>query len=115
MSKASRAEWRALAAVLVEAGTLTASDLRALELLADTLTSCAEFAAIIARDGVLITGPSGAPKAHPAVAGLGQARAQARQLLQDFGLTPAARGGVEAAPAPKSAKPDPLDEFAMAG
>ncbi|MEP7301716.1 MAG: phage terminase small subunit P27 family [Caldimonas sp.] len=112
LSAAAAAEWDRLAADLVALGTLTAADLRALELLVQTLDSCQTFAAAIERDGLLIESGGGAMKAHPGLAGLGTARAQARALLRDFGLMPSAR--VDAAPgAPPG--PDPLDEFTIAG
>lgn len=115
LSEAAAAEWRALAPLLVEAGTLTPADLRALELLAATLADAASFAAAIERDGLLVTGAAGAKKSHPGLNALGQARAQARALLADFGLTPRSRGGVEVAPQGASGEPDPMDEFRMAG
>lgn len=112
LSAGAAAEWRKLAPLLVKAGTLTRADLRALELLAETLASAAEFAGVIARDGTLIDGAGGSKKAHPALQALATARAQARQLLSDFGLTPRGRSGIEPAPPGKSTAPDPLDEFA---
>ena len=111
VSDAAKAEWQRLAPILVNAGTLTANDLRALELLAETLASAAAFAAVIAKDGTLIEGAGGTRKAHPALQALATARAQARALLHDFGLTPRGRAAVEQAPAAPTAADDPYAEF----
>lgn len=95
---AAAAEWRRLAPLLVEVGTLTAADLRALQLLAETLASAAHLAATVKAEGYTVPGAAGGVKSHPCLVALSQARAQARALLADFGLSPRSRGGVDAAP-----------------
>lgn len=98
LSDKAKGEWERLAPALIAAGTLTNSDLRGLELLADTLATSAELAEIVRHEGTTVAAGSGGTKAHPALAGLAQARALARTLLNDFGLTPRGRGAVDAAP-----------------
>lgn len=111
LSPGAAAEWRTLARTLVDLGTLTAADLRALEMLAGLLNDIRMFGTAIAADGLVITS-GGVTKAHPGLAALGTARGLARMMLRDFGLTPGAR--VEAAPM-ASPQSDPLDEFTVAG
>lgn len=105
LSEAARDEWRRLAPLLVTAGTLTAADLRALELLADTLATAGEMAQVVRDQGSTIEVGSGTRKAHPALQALAQARAQAHRLLSDFGLTPRGRSAIDAAPEPDHGKP----------
>lgn len=112
LSDAARAEWERLVPVLIGAGTLTTADLRALELLVTTLASADELAELVHREGVTVPAGNGGTKGHPALAGLAQARSLARALLSDFGLTPKARGAVDAAPeAPKPGKLTGLASF----
>jgi P27 family predicted phage terminase small subunit len=93
-------EWRALAPVLVAAGTLAASDLRALRLLCETLATEAGARAVVGAEGFTVPTADGGQKPHPAVRIMETSRAQAAALLRDFGLTPRARGTVDAAPGP---------------
>lgn len=100
--------WKALAAILTPLGTLAPSDAIALSLLARTLASIDSYEAAIEREGVTIAGkPPGSLRAHPAVAALQAARTLARALLRDFGLSPASRESVGAAPTP-----EPVNRFA---
>lgn len=98
MSEGARREWKGLAADLVAAGTLAASDLRALRLLSEVLAQIGTLEAVLAKEGLTIPGSTGAPKAHPAIAGLAQARAMAHRLLSDFGMIPSARSRVDELP-----------------
>jgi P27 family predicted phage terminase small subunit len=83
--------WRRCGAQAIQLGTLTEHDLTGLELLARTLASIAELEAQLAADGLVLQSDSGARKAHPGLAALNGARAQARNLLGDFGLLPSGR------------------------
>ena len=106
LSPLARVEWAALATELVEAGMLRRLDLRALRLLAETLGSVAELAALVAVEGATLPGAAGARKGHPALMALGAARSLARQMLADFGMTPRGKGAVEAVPeTPPPGKP----------
>jgi P27 family predicted phage terminase small subunit len=92
------AEWRVLAPVLCDLGTLTTADLRALRLLCETLAAVADLAEVLGREGHTVPAGSGGVKGHPAAQALATARAQAHRLLADFGLTPRSRAGVDQAP-----------------
>ncbi len=107
LSPRAAAEWRHLARELVETGVLTGADLRALELLAETLALEADMRAIVAREGATIAGAEGGRKGHPALKIGAEARSQAIRLLEAFGLTPASRQRVDQAPAPRTAENGP--------
>ncbi len=98
LSPAAASEWAVLAPILVELGTLTRADLRALELLCELLASVGELEEVIRREGHTIEAASGGRKGHPAAQALATARTQAHRLLADFGLTPRARASVDQAP-----------------
>lgn len=89
-SKAKR-EWVELAQRGVELKTLTNADLRALEMLAETLASEKQLRIVIEREGQTISTGGGGRKAHPALKALAEARAQSMRLLTAFGMTPAGR------------------------
>lgn len=105
LSPLAKNEWQSLAPLLTDAGTLSGSDLRALELLCETLASASEFADIVRTEGATVPAAGGGTKGHPALQALATARSQARALLTDFGLTPRGRGGVDAAPELPGASP----------
>ena len=99
LSDETRKQWRRLAPAAKEAGTMTASDVIAFELLCRTLATAIEAEQIIADEGATIAAGSGGRKAHPALAMMATARAQATALLAQFGLTPRGRATVAPAPA----------------
>lgn len=111
LSKAAADEWKRLAAALVEVGTLTRGDLRALQLLSETLAAVADLAATIAKEGFTVAGVGGGVKSHPCLVALAQARAQSHRMLADFGLTPRARGGVDQAPDSTDDDADPAARY----
>jgi len=95
---------------MVLIGRLTGADLRALELLCETLASEGEARAVVAREGFTVPTADGGQKPHPAVRIMETARNQAHRLLADFGLTPKGRQAVDTTPPPD---PDnPFAEFA---
>ena len=100
LSQRAAAEWRYLAHELVQAGILTGADLRALELLAETLAMEGEMRAVIAAEGATIPAAEGGRKGHPALKIATEARSQAIRLLEAFGLTPVSRQRVDRAPQP---------------
>lgn len=104
LSDMARAEWEALAPIAVAQGTLASADLRAFELLCETLATAAAAQATVAAEGLTING-AGTVRTHPAVKIQEGARAQATRLLIEFGLTPRARGHVDAVAAPDRANP----------
>ncbi|OMG74906.1 phage terminase small subunit P27 family [Burkholderia ubonensis] len=98
MSSRAAAEWKRVAPLVVSLGLLTASDLRALELLAETLATEAQLRETLDREGLTIATGSGGSKAHPALRALSDARAQATRLLDAFGLSPRGRQSIDAPP-----------------
>ncbi|ABK08072.1 MULTISPECIES: phage terminase small subunit P27 family [Burkholderia cepacia complex] len=91
-------EWQRVAPLVVSLGLLTASDLRALELLAETLATEAQLRETLDREGLTIATGTGGSKAHPALRALSDARAQASRLLDAFGLSPRGRQAIDAPP-----------------
>ena len=101
LSAEARKQWRRLAHAAKETGAMTASDLIAFELLCRTLATAIEAEEIIAEEGATITAGGGGRKAHPALAMMATARAQAAALLAQFALTPRGRAAIAPAPASK--------------
>jgi len=99
LSERARIEWKALAPVCCEMGTLTNADLRALELLCECLATESDLRETLKREGLTIPGAGANSKGHPATKLLESTRSQAVRLLCEFGLTPRGRLGVELAPA----------------
>ncbi|BBK33770.1 P27 family predicted phage terminase small subunit [Stella humosa] len=99
LSDRAKVEWRKLAPVAVALGTLTLADLRAFELLAETLATEREARDTITREGMSTPTGDGGLKPHPAVRIMEAARNQACRLLDTFGMTPRGRGNVERAAA----------------
>jgi len=104
LSERARIEWKALAPVCCEMGTLTNADLRALELLCECLATESDLRETLKREGLTIPGAGANSKAHPATKLLESTRNQAVRLLCEFGLTPRGRLGVELAPALRANK-----------
>lgn len=76
MSSRTAGEWTRVAPLVVSLGLLTASDLRGLEVLADTLATKAQLRETLNREGLTVaTGPGGS-NVHPALRALSAARAQ---------------------------------------
>lgn len=97
LTERARTEWDRLAPLIWEQQTLTASDLRGLELLCETLGTAQQAQETIATAGLTIAGDGGRIRAHPAIKILEAARSQATRLLIEYGLTPRARSHVEPA------------------
>lgn len=93
LSEAAKTEWKRLAPVVVNLGTLSRADLRGFELLCSILGTAADAEAVIKTEGMTFA-TSGGMRAHPACKLLETARAQAARLLEQFGLTPKARNYV---------------------
>lgn len=98
LSPGAAVEWGRLTEVLVEVGSLTRADLRGLALLCELLADVRDLEEQVRRDGYLVPAANGGTKGNPASQALATARAQARQMLSDYGLNPRARGSVDAAP-----------------
>ena len=93
MSEAARDEWKRLAPIVVDLGTLSRADLRGFELLCSILGTAADAESVIKSEGMTFA-TAGGVCAHPACKLLETARAQAARLLEQFGLTPKARNYV---------------------
>lgn len=107
MSELAAAEWRQLADVLVRSGMLVESDLRALELLAETLATEAQLREILRGRSLMMESDKG----HPAFRMQLTTRTLAARLFDQFGMTPKAREGVSAQPtAKRKSLWDQLDE-----
>jgi len=104
LSAAARVEWDWLATEGVQLGTLTASDLRALRMLAEMLAQIDDLAARVQTEGFTLQSGD-TIKANPALRALESARVQAVALLKQFGMTPLSRQSVNLAPAPKADNP----------
>ncbi|WP_254608128.1 phage terminase small subunit P27 family [Burkholderia lata] len=98
MSSRAATEWVRVAPLVVSLGLLSGSDLRALELLAETLATEAQLRETLDREGLTIATGTGGSKAHPALRALSDARAQAARLLDAFGLSPRGRQAIDAPP-----------------
>jgi len=113
LEDSGKVAWGRLSVLLDRMGVLTEADGAALERLCDCYTDILECRKLIARDGrtYQTTATSGEMliKANPAVAQLRAADSQFKSYLVEFGLTPAARSKVNAAP--EDDKKDPLQEF----
>ena len=101
--------WRELAPVLEDMRVVTAADRQALALLCDALGEYADARAVITKQGVTYEAmtASGAVmvRPRPEVTIAADAWRRASAMLQQFGLTPSARGKVTARP------PETRDEF----
>ena len=127
LSDAAKVAWGRLSVMLDRMGVLTEADAPALERLCDCYAEILECRDLIARDGrtyssvtTRTTSEDGEEttveevksllKANPAVGMLADADKRFKSYLIEFGLTPAARSKVNAAP-PEDDKKDPLQEF----
>jgi P27 family predicted phage terminase small subunit len=94
LSRGARAEWKVLAPRVAALGLLTTTTIRTFQLLCETLGTIREAEAAIKKDGFTIPTKDGEKK-NPAVSIMETARAQARQLFAEFGLSPRSRQNVD--------------------
>jgi P27 family predicted phage terminase small subunit len=99
LSDRAKKEWRKLMPAVMAIGTISRCDLRAFQLLCETLATAVEAAELIEKEGMTILAGSGGRKAHPAIKVLEGARRHAGSLLESFGLTPRGRQSVDVLPA----------------
>jgi phage terminase small subunit len=62
----------------------------------------ASLEAIVARDGVTVTGSKGQPRIHPAVTAIASARRVLARLLKDVGIPLPEKQDADPAPSPRS-------------
>lgn len=91
----ARAEWDRVAPTLHAAGVLSLLDGGRLADYCAAHSLAVEATRLYQEEGIVVDSPQG-QKAHPAVGTAKEARAQARQLAGEFGLTPAGRSRVSA-------------------
>jgi P27 family predicted phage terminase small subunit len=88
LSTRAREEWRRLAPIAHQAGTLTARSAKAFEILVEVLATERQARELVATDGITVkTGRDGV-KPHPAVRTMETARAHAAVLMRQFRLEP---------------------------
>jgi len=109
LSPVAKKFWRENAPRLEAVGRLTALDAVAFAALADAWSHVVDAAAIVGRDGPMVTGPRGKISANPAIKILFAWQKTYLDLARDFGMTPSSRkrfGFVEA-----DLADDPAEEF----
>lgn len=111
LSARAQAEWERVAPEVAALGILARSDLRALELLAETLATEAHLREVLDGEGLTTPTAAGGSKAHPALRALDAARTQSQRMLNAFGLTPIGRQSIDAPP-PKPEANNPFSQFA---
>ena len=90
LSKEAKIEWKRVAPILVERGTLTEGDLGMLESYCTAVGTIRAGQALINAEGLTVIGPQGV-KRHPAVGIVNSAQTTARQAANELGLTPVSR------------------------
>ncbi|MDR4306564.1 phage terminase small subunit P27 family [Chelatococcus sambhunathii] len=90
LSPDAKAEWKRVAPILAERGTLTEADLGTLESYVTATGIVREAQRAITRDGLITATPDG-PKRHPAFGIMNAAMTTARLCAAELGLTPVSR------------------------
>jgi P27 family predicted phage terminase small subunit len=96
LDPAARKVWRGLLAELDQLELVTNLDVAALAVLADAIARHREAAALVARDGTVITPEGGRPMQNPGVLIVAKYAGIIRQYGAAFGLDPAARAKLAA-------------------
>jgi len=94
----AKREWRRISRHLSAMGLLTTADRAALALYCDAYGRWLEAIKALQQYGVVIKSPNGYPVQSPYVAIANKAGEQVRLLLGEFGMSPASRTRVTAAP-----------------
>ena len=113
LSKAARQEWRRMGERLLAVGLITVLDNPAFALYCEAWAKWREAEDRLAAEGMVYLAPSGAPHVSPYYQIAAQERQAAYRFLIEFGMTPASRSRVKAAPKPQAA--DPFEEFLNGG
>lgn len=104
LSARAREEWRRLAPIAHEVGTLTARSAKSFELLVEVLATERQARQVVADEGITVkTGKDGV-KPHPAVRTMEQARAHAAALMRQFRLEPPKTAAANPPPAKAKGK-----------
>ena len=114
MSKAARVEWDRIVPLLERLGLLSQLDRAALASYCEAWSDFIRATRKVEREGLTIVTSNGNVIQNPALGVKNQAREAIRKLASEFGLSPAARAGLEVTPpALGAAKPssDDASEF----
>lgn len=87
----AREEWAFICSALKEIGVLQSTDRAGLELYCKAYSRAKKMAALIEKEGEVITSPNHYLQPHPAIAIMESAENTCTKWLIQFGLTPAAR------------------------
>jgi P27 family predicted phage terminase small subunit len=98
LSREAKAEWRELAPRVQRLGLLTTTTVQSFKLLCQTLGTVRQMEAVLALDGMTELNSKGVRRTRPEVHILQNARAQARALLESWGLSPRSRQNVDVTP-----------------
>jgi P27 family predicted phage terminase small subunit len=98
LGEEARKEWKRITKDLHVLGLLTSIDRAALSLYCDAWGRWIESLDSLKKYGVVIKSPNGYPVQSPYLAVANKAAEQVRLLLGEFGLSPASRARVHAAP-----------------
>jgi P27 family predicted phage terminase small subunit len=97
LSREAKAEWRELAPQVHRLGLLTQTTAQSFKLLCQVLGTVRQMEAVLA-DGMTVVNDKGVRRSRPEVHILQNARAQARALLESWGLSPRSRQNVDVTP-----------------
>jgi P27 family predicted phage terminase small subunit len=109
LSKEARKEWRRTGRFLLEVGLITELDRAAFAAFCTAWARWVEAEDALRNFGIVLKSPSGFPIQSPYLAIANKAMEQMRSLLSEFGMSPASRSRVTAAPAPVDE--DPFEAF----
>ena len=109
----ARKEWRRASKLLAQLGLLTAIDRAALAMYCESWGRWVEAERAMQEYGVMMKSPNGFPMQSPYLAVANKAMEQMRQLLAEFGMSPASRTRVAAVDF--DAELDPLEELRRRG
>jgi P27 family predicted phage terminase small subunit len=109
LSKEAKKEWRRSGRFLLEMGLISELDRAAFAAFCAVWGRWVEAEVALNTHGVLIKSPSGYPMQSPYLAVANRALDQMRSLLAEFGMSPASRSRVTAAP--PAAEEDPFEAF----
>lgn len=110
LSPRGKTAWREIVPVLRRMGVVTVADPLALSMLADAVGEYREARTVVIEEGATYwtEGQSRMLRPRPEVAIASDAWRRSKQLLTEFGLTPASRGRVSGSPEKDE---DPLDTW----
>ena len=109
LSAEAKREWRRSSKLLAEMGLLARIDRAALAVFCEAWARWVDAERALQQYGVIVKSPNGFPMQSPYLAVANKAMEQLRQLLGEFGMSPAARTRVHAQPAVGGDPHDPWE------